>query len=197
MSKKVFCKFLSLIICISFLTNGCAYYHNIPDIKGMKKITYSVDNLLYYQLISHEFIDSLGIQKVEEILKSNNCFNNLERYFGYAPPQKGYYVSIKAQYRSPTVKAICAMALSTILTLTAIPSWSTQDGFNLYYDFYYDGKKVKTFYYEIKRFIGIWIVFLPFVWVNLFTSSKEDAFEAATYQFLNDVQPYLTNESKE
>ena len=124
-------------------------------------------------------------------LKSENCFKNIERYFGYAPPANGYYVSIKAQYRPPTIKAIIAMYLSVALTLTAIPSWSTQDGFNLYYDFYINGHKVRTFYYEVKRFIGIWIVFLPFVWVNLFTSSKEDAFEATTYQFINDVQPYL------
>lgn len=172
------------------------YYRNIPDIKELNKVRYSVDNLLYYQLISHELLDYVGIEKVEEILKSNNYFNNLERYFGYAPPEKGYYVSIKAQYRPATVKAVCAMALSTVLTLTAIPAWSTQDGFNLYYEFYVDGKKVRTFYYEIKRFIGIWIVFLPFVWVNLFTSSKKDAFEATTYQFINDVQPYLNINSK-
>jgi len=70
-------------------------------------------------------------------------------------------------------------------------SWSTEDGFDVYYDFYVDGEKVKTFYYEIKKSIGIWVVLIPFIWVNWFTPSKEKAFEATAYQFINDVQPYL------
>jgi len=155
-----------------------------------EKNIYPLEQVLYYQIITQEVFDSEGKEKMEDILKSGSYFKSVERYFEYAPPEKGYYLQIKADFKPPSIKGILALYASAIL-LTAIPAWSNTGGFDVYYIFYVDGKKEKTFFYEIKRFIGLWIVFLPFEWINLFTESKEDAFTATTYQFINDFRVFL------
>jgi hypothetical protein len=90
-----------------------------------------------------------------------------------------------------TIPALIFGYLS-IATLTILPAWSTKDGYRVKYHLYVDGEEKGVYRYEITRKFGMWIVLLPFVWINLMTYSEEDAFEATAYQFFKDAGPILS-----
>ena len=68
------------------------------------------------------------------------------------------------------------------------PTYSWQDGWALSYSVYDQNALNKTYTYEItlKEFYSI--VLLPFLWINFFTYSLEDALRSTTAQFVVDAQ---------
>ena len=187
MKDSIMFKKISVLLLIIVLISGCAVHYPIStDVKAIKKMSFSFDQPLYYKISKPDFLTIGGPEKVEDVLKSQNYFGSVERVFDDTIPHKGFYVSIRPEWRPPTLPAI-AFGYISASTATILPAWTTKDGYDLYFDLYLDGRKVKTFNYRIKRVAGVWIVLLPFVWVNLLTNSEEDAFEAATYQFFLDA----------
>ncbi len=96
---------------------------------------------------------------------------------------QGYYLRVKIEQLSPSIPAVLFGYLSYI-TLTILPSWSTQDGSVLTFTLYKDGKEIRAKDYIIRRGTFVWIVMLPLLWVNLMTPSEDEAFAAATRDFM-------------
>jgi hypothetical protein len=69
--------------------------------------------------------------------------------------------------------------------------WSTKDGYTVIFDVYKDGQQVKSFDYETRRTTFTWLLALPFIWVNLFTTSEEKAFRLIGKQFFQDAAELL------
>ena len=47
---------------------------------------------------------------------------------------------------------------------------------------------MQTYRYPITKKGAVWIVLLPFAWVNFFTNDLKDAVRGTTLQFLIDAQ---------
>ena len=65
---------------------------------------------------------------------------------------------------------------------------SGQSGWALCYSVYDRNALKKTYKYEITRKVFVWILFLPFSWINFFTYSFDDAVRSTTAQFVVDAQ---------
>ena len=79
--------------------------------------------------------------------------------------------------------------LSVLLqSSTAIfPWWSSGAGYTVQYTLYVDGKRERSYSYEItKKGVG-WIGLLPVAWINFFTQDANDAFRTTAYQFFHDA----------
>jgi hypothetical protein len=63
-----------------------------------------------------------------------------------------------------------------------------QGGWDLSYSFYDPNALKKTYNYEITSKQLIWLLLLPFSWINFFTYSLEDAVRSTTAQFVVDAQ---------
>jgi hypothetical protein len=63
-----------------------------------------------------------------------------------------------------------------------------QSGWDLSYSFYDRNALKKTYNYEITSKQLIWLLLLPFSWINFFTYSLEDAVRSTTAQFAVDAQ---------
>lgn len=190
------CKTVVFLVTSVFVLTGCIVgYSDVADVDQVKnqKIDYHVK--LLYKVEGPDIITSGGPDRIGEILSKNDYFLETEKYFDKEIPKEGYYLLVKSEYRPPSLPAIVFGYIS-ISTLTFLPAWSTRDGYDVFYELYQDGKKIKTFDYRIKRTAGAWILLLPLVWVNLLTDSEADAFESATYQFLIDAKPYLSKKAK-
>jgi hypothetical protein len=69
-----------------------------------------------------------------------------------------------------------------------IPVYSGQGGWELSYSFYDRNALRKTYKYEITSKQLIWLLLLPFSWINFFTYSLEEAVRSTTAQFVLDAQ---------
>jgi hypothetical protein len=69
-----------------------------------------------------------------------------------------------------------------------IPIYSGQGGAELFYSVYDRYALKKTYQYEITRKEFVWLLLLPFAWINFFTYSPEDAVRSTTAQFVVDAQ---------
>ncbi len=69
-----------------------------------------------------------------------------------------------------------------------VPIYRGQDGWALSYSVYDQSVLQKTYNYEITARTLISIVGLPFLWINFFTYSFDDAVRSTTAQFVMDAQ---------
>jgi len=79
----------------------------------------------------------------------------------------------------------CSLSL---LTLTALPRYSSRGGFLVQYDLLVDSELKKTYRYEIKESRAQWIALLPIMWMNGLMVDYRQAFRGTIYQFLRDAQ---------
>lgn len=79
----------------------------------------------------------------------------------------------------------CSLSL---LTLTALPCYSSRGGFLVQYDLLVDSELKKTYRYEIKERRAQWIALLPIMWMNGLMVDYRQAFRGTIYQFLRDAQ---------
>ncbi|NOT21770.1 MAG: hypothetical protein HOP22_03465 [Nitrospiraceae bacterium] len=68
------------------------------------------------------------------------------------------------------------------------PIYGWQGGWELSYSVYDQSVLQKTYNYEITARTLISIVGLPFLWINFFTYSFDDAVRSTTAQFVMDAQ---------
>ena len=154
-----------------------------------------------------------GFDELERVLASNDVFAQTTRTLLPKPPARGLYCSVLVwthhsalgewlygSFAAPGSKEddIAQMArvpfrapisLAFLLqTATAVfPWWSSGAGYTVEYILYVDGKRVRSYSYEItKKGVG-WIGLLPVAWINFFTQDARDAFRATTYQFFRDA----------
>lgn len=131
-----------------------------------------------------------GNLAVERTLKDHSPFQSIEERSEIPPT--GLHIFVKVDTISPSASAVAFGYLSYV-TLTLLPCWSTRDGVDMEFNIYKDKQLVKTLDYKVLRSGGMWLGLLPFIWINLMTTSEETACEAATKQFLEDAKPYFSN----
>ena len=185
----------SLIVAIMALLllnlSGCAInYKDVPDYTQAPS-KYAVSEKVLYKINKLPVFTSGGLGAVDAALRDSRVFRNLKPYYETDIPKTGIYIQVDTEYKAPDMPAV-VFGYASVATLTLLPAWSNNDGFNIFYRIYIDGVLVKTLPYESRRFIAAWIVLLPFAWVNFMTNDEEDAFYAITYGFIKDAQPYLT-----
>lgn len=181
---KAIYNIISFLLIFSIL--GCITYRNFPYEKVGKppKKTY---NTLYYKIAGGTIFG--GRKGLRKVFKKNSPFNKSERIKKI--PGNGLFVNVVVEQIMPSGAALIFGYLS-LSTLTIIPVWSTEDGYDVYYELYLNGKKIKVFDYEIRRKGFVWIVMIVAAWVNIFTYSEEEAFEATAYQFFDDANSFFT-----
>lgn len=105
----------------------------------------------------------------------------------YSPPEKGIYVSV---YKTPKLPSLAARACSLVnlITFSAFPCYSQTSGYYISYDIYIDKELKGSYQYDIVRQGVDWIAVLPFLWINVFTTSYADAFRVTAYQFIYDAE---------
>lgn len=106
-------------------------------------------------------------------------------------PGTGLHVKAIIKPMIPSVPAIAGFYLS-VSTLTILPAWSTRDGYRVVFDVYRDGKQVDSHEYAVQRKAFLWIVMLPFVWVNALTPSEDEVFRAVADQFFQDAERHFS-----
>jgi hypothetical protein len=115
-----------------------------------------------------------GYEGLQEAMQENAAiFKNSERV--EKKPEKGLYIETFAQPKDPSTGEMVwgYIALSFWFFL---PAYTDDGGFDLRYEVYVDGEKIKTYRYTIYRKGFAWIVMTPLIWINLLTDSEEDAF---------------------
>jgi hypothetical protein len=127
-----------------------------------------------------------GYHAIKEAFQTSSPFMTVEPF--RQVPEKGIYTHVDVKNLPPSIPSLVFGYIS-IIFLTLTPAWTTKGGTDLFYEVYHDGKMVKAYEYSIRRKGVLWIVTLPFIWVNLFTYSEVDAFEATANQFFKDAQP--------
>ena len=156
-----------------------------------------------------------GFDELERVLARNDVFAQTTRTLLPKPPAQGLYClvlvwthhselvewiypvnsdrkeSFLAQgSRVPQFAPVFLAASLAFLLQTAtavIPWWSSGAGYTVEYLLYVDGKRERSYSYEItKKGVG-WIGLLPVAWINLFTHDAKDAFRATAYQFFRDA----------
>lgn len=172
-----------------FNLNGCIVaYRRYPDVSLRREKDSKIEGRLLYDISGTTTLN--GNEAIRYVFTHNSSFKEVERV--ESMPLKGLFVRVRIEPVSVSFGSIVGGAIS-YGTLTIIPSWSTRDGSNLYYEVYFDGMWLKTYEYEFRRFILIWIVTLPLIWVNLFTPSEYSAVEATANKFFEDADSMLRN----
>ena len=181
MSKR-FVQILAVVFASLQLSSCVVTYRQFP----MAKVGAPAPTKAYTKLYYH--VDGLGLAgghlAIERALKYKSPFKETE--VAEQPPAQGLFVDAKIKNIPPSIPSVIFGFLS-YTTLTITPAWTTRAGSDLWYEVYVDGKKIKTFDYEVRRKGFVWIVLLPFIWSNLLTYSEEQAFDASTLQFFDDA----------
>ena len=152
-----------------------------------------------------------GSDELDRVLANNDVFAQATRILLPIPPDQGLYCSIliwahhsalgnwlystpvesgsKEEAIAQTAKFSLLLPLALLLqsATTIFPWWSSGAGYTVEYILYVDGKRERSYSYEItKKGVG-WIVLLPVAWINFFTQDAKDAFLATAYQFFRDA----------
>ena len=146
---------------LSFLSACAIHYKNVPD-AAPNPAHYAVSKKILYKINTLPVFSADGLDAVAAAFKASPVFRSAERYYEEEIPPKGIFILVETEYKTPNLPA-AAFGYLSVSTLTLLPAWSNHDGFNLFYRIYVDGVLVKTFPYESRRFVAIWIVLLPFV----------------------------------
>jgi hypothetical protein len=103
------------------------------------------------------------------------------------PSGKGIHLNVYETLieQSTASNIFCSLSL---LTLSAVPCYSSRGGFLVQYDLLVDSELRKTYRYEIREKRAQWIALLPVMWINDLTVDYRQAFRRTIYQFLRDGQ---------
>ncbi len=182
---------LNLLLIFSFLVhlNSCIVaYRRYPDVSKRVGMDSKLKGPLLYDITGTTSLN--GNEAIRNVFRNNPIFRTVERVDSM--PGEGLFVKVRIETVSVSMSSVAGGFIS-YLTLTLVPCWSTRDGANIFYEVYLDGKRLKTFEYEFRRFIMIWIVNLPLIWVNLFTPSEYGAVEATAKKFFEEADTLLRN----
>lgn len=178
---------LLLVLCISMSLSACITYRDFPEEMVNNPPKEKRFNTLYYNIKSTGVLSlGNGADALQTVFKQRTPFTTTEKV--ETAPARGVYCEVETLYKTPTVPAF-AFGYLSVATLTILPFWSNHDGYRVNYTVYKDGQKAKTFEYDITRKGAVWLLLLPVAWVNAFTYSEAEAFEATAYQFFKDSAP--------
>lgn len=146
-------------------------------------------DLLSYQIRPFPFPDEGGEAALRFVFNSRTPFAHTVAV-SQIPP-KGVYCLVDVKWNPPGTTAVIFNYLS-LLTLTALPSWSVRENYTVRYHLFIDRKAAITLEYKILRKSALWLGLLPLIWMNLSMHTQAEAFEATTLKFFEDVKPILS-----
>lgn len=103
------------------------------------------------------------------------------------PSAKGSHLNVYETVieASAASRFFCSLSL---LTLTALPCYSSSEGYLVQYDLLVNGDVRKTYRYEIHEKRAQWIALIPIMWMNGLAVDYRQAFRGTIYQFIRDAQ---------
>ncbi len=178
-------RLVSLVCLSAFLTSCIIGYADFPEgtangLSGDKPY-----EKLYYQVQDDPIFVTRSKNTLRRILREESPFKDTEEVDQM--PSKGVYCLVEVKWKAFGASALFGYLSYAFLFL--IPVYSGQEGYEVTYRVFADGKEKESFRYRITRKMGMWAGLLPFVWINLLTTDEPEAFEAVSYQFLQDAQP--------
>ena len=178
---------VALVACAT-LAGGCiTSYREFPEDKvGMPRQRGTIDAGYSFTMADGSMAG--GYDALRDVLVNRAPYKRAKQ--SEKVPEQGMHVNVKIDSLAPSVGAIAAGYIS-VSFLTLLPAWSTRDGYHIFFYVYRDGREVETYDYIVRRKVFLWIVMLPFVWVNAFTYSEAEAFEAVGLQFLEDAKAHF------
>ncbi len=177
---------LAVVLLVSLpLVSGCVTYRAYPDASTAAAPVPGVAATYRYDGSPGMFGGGNGLK---DAFRNAPVFYRMERV--QQPVDEGVFIDVTVKILPPSIPAIGFGYLS-FSTLTLLPAWSTRDGYEVLFDLYRDGRRVRSFDYTFYRGSFVWLPMVLFIWVNALTPSEESAFEAVAEQFLLDAGPYL------
>ncbi len=79
----------------------------------------------------------------------------------------------------------------SFISLGIIPSFASSRATLVEYYLNNDGQLLKKFSYKIEYKTGVWVLFLPFLWVNFLTQDRNDAIGSTVENFVHDARIFL------
>lgn len=113
----------------------------------------------------------------------------LERKAGFAaaifsaPPAPGLHVNAYITNKEPPSSGTLFCTLS-FFTFTVLPCYSDKEELLVQYDVLVDQQFKKSYRFPIHKTQILWIGLLPMSWVNAFTVSRTEAFQATIHEFI-------------
>jgi hypothetical protein len=187
-TKLILSNLLGLLLTLIVLSNCLISYKDYPKILPLPSEEKTLDTPFVYGLPTFPQLNLGGREALKNYFDQKTRFKKTVE--GVDVPKVGYLVNVKVNYRSPTPVATAFLGVST-LTATFLPAWSTQDGYDVQYILYKDGKKVGTYDYHIFRNYAQWILFLPISWYNFETATEKEVFERMTLKFFEDAKEHF------
>ncbi|RHX84423.1 LIC12231 family lipoprotein [Leptospira stimsonii] len=179
--------FLFVIFFQVIFVQRCVNYYEFPEnYIGKSKAEKKNPVILYYKVLNGTI--SGGSTRLKDYLKRESPFIQTEQVDKI--PEKGLYLNVNIQQRLPSIYTLIFGYLS-VATLTLLPVWSNEDGSDVLFQIYRDGQLEKSYEYPVRRSGFLWILMLPFAWVNAYTYSEAQAFEAIANKFFEDSAPVL------
>jgi hypothetical protein len=175
-----------LIALLPVLVSCITTYRDFPTAMIGRAPTAKPYGTLYYHVKPFPVVNAGGQAALDIIFRERTPFAKTRSVDD--PPSQGTFCVVEVEWRPPSLPAV-AFGYLSISTLTLLPAWSTHEGYIVHYRVFVNGEEKDSFNYQITRKFGLWMGLLPLVWVNLFTHSEEDAFEATAYQFFRDAAP--------
>lgn len=181
--------FIATLLLILFMLSNCIIsYKDYPKILPLPSEEKTLDTPFVYVLPTFPQLNLGGREALKNYFDTKTRFKKTME--GIDVPKVGYLVNVKVNYRSPSPIATAFLGAST-LTATFLPAWSTQDGYDVQYILYKDGKKVGTYDYHIFRNYVQWILFIPISWYNFETATEKEVFERMTLKFFEDAKEHF------
>lgn len=176
-----------------FFANCITTYRDYPVGEHLSASREISKEKFYYHIAAFPILEFGGYASLKSFFKSKitKNFNGVEEILDpNEMPEKGIYCKVNTKWVPLSAPSFIFGYLS-VATATILPAWSSRDGYDVTFTLFKNGQKIRDFNYSSRRFVFLWIFTLPVVWVNLFTSSEEEVFQAIANQFMYDVQPYL------
>lgn len=173
-----------VFLLIPFLASCITTYRDFPATMIGQAPPSKPYGMLYYHIKPFPVINAGGQAVLDTIFRERTPFAKTRAMD--EPPEDGIFCFVDVEWRPPSLPAVVFGYLS-ISTLTLLPAWSTHEGYVVHYRVFVNGEEKDSFNYSITRKFGLWVGLLPLVWVNLFTHSEAEAFEATANQFFHDA----------
>ena len=181
-------RILLFLLTISLFESCIISYRDYPKILPIPEREKTKDVPLIYNLPNFPQFNLGGREALKNYFDKKTPFKNTSE--GVDVPKAGYLVNVKVDYRSPSKPALIFLGIST-LTATLIPAWSEQDGYDIAYHLYKDGKEVKVYDYHIFRNYGQWLPLIFGIWYNGQTATEKEVFERVTDKFFDDAKEFF------
>jgi hypothetical protein len=176
------------LLALATALGGCiTTYREFPEDKlGLPRQRGHVDQRYTFTMADGSMAG--GYESLRDVLLNRSPYRRVTQSETVAT--EGVHVNVRIDSIPPTPAAIVGGYLSVSL-LTLLPAWSTRDGYHVFFHVYRDGREVDTYDYIVRRKVFLWIVLLPLAWVNAFTYSEGEAFEAVGLQFFEDARRHF------